>query len=200
MSVEPALLFRSIELLLNQGTVAGLDERALLERFATHRDGRALAVLIATHGPMVLGVCRRFLREPQDVEDAFQSTFLVLVRRAGSIRDPRRLGAWLHGVARRVALRARGQVRNRAADGLDRIAILADPAPGPGHEAERAELLSLIDEELDRLPQRYRDVLVLCDLEGRTYTEAAQRLRCPLGTVQSRLARGRQRLRGRLAR
>ena len=72
---------------------------------------------------------------------------------------------------------------------MDRIAIHEDPAPGPGTQAERAELLSLIDEELDRLPERYRDVLVLCDLEGRTYTEAAQRLRCPLGTVQSRLAR-----------
>jgi RNA polymerase sigma factor (sigma-70 family) len=200
MSVEPAFLFRSIEQLLQQGSVAGLDERSLLERFATHRDGRALAVLLATHGPMVLGVCRRFLREPQDVEDAFQSTFLVLVRRAGSIRDPRRVGAWLHGVARRVALRARGQARKRAADGLDRLASLEDPAPRPELSAERAELLSLIDEELDRLPERYRDVLVLCDLEGRSYTEAAQRLRCPLGTIQSRLARGRKRLRWRLAR
>ncbi len=200
MSVEPAILFRSIEQLLHQGTVAGLDERALLERFASHRDGRALTVLIATHGPMVLGVCRRILHEPQDVEDAFQSTFIVLVRRAGSIRDPLRLGAWLHGVARRVALRARGQARKQVADGLERIAILEDPAPGPGAAAERAELLSLIDEEMDRLPQRYRDVLVLCDLEGLTYTEAAQRLRCPLGTVQSRLARGRKRLRARLTR
>ncbi len=200
MSVEPAVLFRSIEQLLNQGTVAGLDERALLERFANHRDGRALAVLVATHGPMVLGVCRRILREPHDVEDAFQATFLVLARRAGSIRDPRRLAAWLHGVARRVALRVRGQARGRAGDDPDQLGILIDPAPGPELKAEQAELLSLIDAELARLPRRYRDVLVLCDLEGRTYTEAADRLGCPLGTVQSRLARGRERLRGRLER
>ncbi len=200
MSVEPAVLFRSMEQLLSQGTVAGLDERALLERFANHRDGRALAVLIATHGPMVLGVCRRILREPQDIEDAFQSTFLILARRAGSIRDPGRLAAWLHGVARRVALRARGQFRKRAADGHDQIAILEDPSPGAGLAAERAELLGLIDAELARLPRRYRDVLVLCDLEGRTYTEAAHHLGCPLGTVQSRLARGRKQLRGRLQR
>ena len=200
MSGEPAVLFRSMEQLLSQGTVAGLDERALLERFANHRDGRALAVLIATHGPMVLGVCRRILREPQDIEDAFQSTFLILARRAGSISDPGRLAAWLHGVARRVALRARGQFRKRAADGHDRIAILEDPSPGAGLAAERAELLGLIDAELALLPRRYRDVLVLCDLEGRTYTEAAHHLGCPLGTVQSRLARGRKQLRGRLQR
>ncbi len=200
MSVEPAVLFRSIEQLLNQGTVAGLDERALLERFANHRDGRALAVLIATHGPMVLGVCRRILRQPHDVEDAFQATFLVLARRAGSIRAPHRLSGWLHGVARRVALRTRQQARKREGDDPEKIPSLEDPAPGPEPRAEQAELLRLIDEELSRLPQRYRDVLVLCDLEGRTYTEAAHHLGCPLGTVQSRLARGRQQLRGRLER
>ena len=116
MSVEPAVLFRSMEQLLNQGSVAGLDERALLERFATHRDGRALAVLISTYGPMVLGVCRRFLREPQDVEDAFQSTFLVLVRRAGSIRDPRRLGRL---AARRSPPRSRCE-RGARPGGADR--------------------------------------------------------------------------------
>ena len=201
MSVEPAILFRSIEQLLHQGTVAGLDERALLERFASHRDGRALTVLIATHGPMVLGVCRRILHEPQDVEDAFQSTFMVLVRRAGSIRDPRPAG----GLAARCC-----PPRRAASAGPGSKAQLPTASIGSrslkiqrrGQEpqAERAELLSLIDEEMDRLPQRYRDVLVLCDLEGQTYTEAAQRLRCPLGTVQSRLARARQRLRGRLSR
>src|SRR3954452_3633797 len=109
MPSEQAVVYRSIEQLLHRGTVAGLDERALLERFRAHRDGQALAVLVAAHGPMVLGVCRRILRKPQDVDDAFQSTFLVLVRRAGEVRDPGRLAAWLHGVARRVALRMRRQ-------------------------------------------------------------------------------------------
>src|SRR5262245_37227342 len=109
MPGEQAALLRSIENLLVEGTVAGLDDNALLERFATQRDGRGLAALINVHGPMVLGTCRRILSEPQDVDDAFQSTFLVLVRRAGAIHDPSRLGAWLHGVACRVALRIRSQ-------------------------------------------------------------------------------------------
>ena len=200
MSSEQAVLCRSLEQLLHRGTVAGLDERALLERFRAHRDGQALAVLVAAHGPMVLGVCRRILREPQDIDDAFQSTFLVLVRRAGDIGDAGRLGAWLHGVARCVALRLRSQSRGRVSGGDGRIEDAMDRGPSVADQAEHAELRRLIDEELGRLPARYRDVIVLCDLEGRTYTEAAALLRCPLGTVQSRLARGRERLRGGLVR
>ena len=140
MSSEQAVLFRSMEQLLHRGTVAGLDERAILERFRAHRDGQALAVLIAAHGPMVLGVCRRILREPQDVDDAFQSTFLVLVRKAGEIGDPGRLGAWLHGVARRVALRVRSQGR-RGIEGGTGVGRGRNPAGsrcrGPGR-ARRA--------------------------------------------------------------
>ena len=200
MSGEQAVLFRSIETLLVEGTVAGLDDEALLERFATQRDGRALAALIDTHGPMVLAICRRILRAPHDVEDAFQSTFLVLVRKAGAIRDPGRLGPWLHGVACRVALRIRSKARKLRCSGNEVLEILDHPSAEPGLQAERNELLGLIDEEVGRLPTRYRDVIVLCDLEGQTYRDAARRLRCPLGTVQSRLARGRDRLRERLAR
>lgn len=200
MPSEQAVLFRSIEQLLHRGTVTGLDERALLERFRAQRDGQALAVLVAAHGPMVLGVCRRILREPQDVDDAFQSTFLVLARRAGEIRDAGRLGPWLHGVARRIAHRMRSRGRRRVGNDQKLVEAATQPRHGANHPAEQAELRRLIDEELGRLPARYREVIVLCDLEGRTYAEAANLLRCPLGTVQSRLARGRERLRGRLVR
>ena len=99
MSGRQVAVMRSIGQLFQAGPVAGLDDRALLERFAGRRDEAAFAALVALHGPMVLGVCRRIVRDEHDVEDAFQATFLVLVRRAGSIRDPGRLGPWLHGVA-----------------------------------------------------------------------------------------------------
>ncbi len=102
-------VMRSIGQLFGDGPVAGLDERALIERFAATGDEAAFAALVALHGPMVLSVCRRMLRDGHDVEDAFQATFLVLVRRARSIRDPGRLGPWLFGVARRVAMRAQAQ-------------------------------------------------------------------------------------------
>lgn len=109
-----------LDRLFNRGTVAGLSEGALLERYVAGRDEATFAALVARHGPMVLGVCRRLLRDERDVEDAFQATFLVLVRRAAVIRDGDRLGRWLHGVAHRVAVRARAcraPVRPRAIGG-----------------------------------------------------------------------------------
>ncbi len=172
----------------------------MLERFATRNDESAFAALVALHGPMVLGVCQRILRDGHDVEDAFQATFLVLVQRAGSIRDPGRLGPWLHGVARRVAMRARAEAgRRRSHQGRSgQPATAEEPAVRPASPAESDDVLDVIDEEVARLPARYREAVVLCDLEGRSYAEAARRLRCPLGTLQSRLARGRARLRTRL--
>jgi RNA polymerase sigma factor (sigma-70 family) len=193
-------VLRSIEQLFRQGSVAGLDDGQLLERFRNHRDEAAFAGLVAVHGPMVLGVCRRILRAEHDVEDAFQATFLVLVQRAGSIRDAGRLGPWLHGVARRVALRVRAETaRRRSRLGKSPVSAEVD-AMRPGHAVECDELLGMVDAEVAGLPAQYRDAVVLCDLEGRSYAEAARRLRCPLGTLQSRLARGRARLRARLAR
>jgi RNA polymerase sigma factor (sigma-70 family) len=200
MSGERAVLWRSIEALLQDGAAGGVDDGALLERFAVRRDGEALAALVEAHGPMVLGVCRRVLRLPQDIDDAFQSTFLVLARRAGTIRDPGRLGPWLHGVAWRVASRARSQARGREPRGEDVLNALESRSLDPQSQAERNELAELIDGEVDQLPPRYREVIVLCDLEGRSYADAARQLRCPLGTIQSRLARGRDQLRARLAR
>ena len=166
----------------------------LLGRFLARRDESAFAVLVRRHGPMVLGVCRRILLNEADAEDAFQAAFLILVRKAASLTPRAVLGDWLHGVARRTALHARRRFARRGAK--ERAA--ARP------EAEQEDIgddwLSLLDEELGRLPEKYRLPLVLCDLEGRTRREAAEHLGWPEGTVAGRVARGRALLAGKLAR
>jgi len=190
-------LLPQVERLFGAGTVAGLPEAALLERFSARRDELAFEVLVSRHGPLVLGVCRRLLRDPGDVEDAFQATFLVLVRRARSIQQGAALGPWLYGVAYRVATRSRlmrARRREQEAD-LDDFA-----APSPGDDTAWRDLRRVLDEELARLPEKYRAPLVLCYLQGLTHDEAAERLACPVGTVRSRLARGRERLGTRLTR
>ena len=144
---------------------------------------------------MVLGVCRRVLADPNDVDDAFQATFLVLVRRARSVRVGDSLGRWLYGVARRVAAKARALARDRV-----RTAPLEDDPVAPDHPADRIRLLAALDEEVSRLPEKYRAPVVLCHLEGLTHAEAADRLRWPVGTVSGRLSRGRDLLRDRLVR
>ncbi len=193
----------SLGRLFEAGTVAGLGEAQLLERFLARGDEAAFEAILQRHGPMVLGVCRRVLDDPHDIADAFQATFLVLVKKARSIRDRDALGTWLYGVARRVAVRARVNARRRrtrertGAEGL-----VVDPESGRsrGDRLEAQELRSAIDDELERLPARYRDPVILCDLEGRTHEQAAAQLGCPVGTVKSRLSRGRDRLRTRLIR
>ena len=178
------------------GTTLGLGPAELLHRFADHRDEGAFAALVDRHGPMVLATCRRILPDHADADDAFQATFLVLARKASSLSDPDRLAPWLHGVARRVAVRARTRSARRSeVEGEGR----GDHALVP-HEAEARELRAVLDEELARLPAKYRDPLVLCYLEGLTHDEAANQLDWPVGTVRSRLAGGRDRLRGRLTR
>jgi len=180
------------------GGVTGLGEGQLLERFVAGRDELAFEALVARLGPMVLGVCRRRLADPRDVEDAFQATFLVLVRKAGSIRDRDRLAPWLYGVAQRVATRARAQAARRR--GRERSAGAEAEAMAPACDGDRHELRSVLDEEIGRLPAKYRGPIVLCYLNGLTHEEAAARLRCPVGTVRSRLAWARDRLRARLGR
>jgi RNA polymerase sigma factor (sigma-70 family) len=183
--------------LFGAGTVSGLDEPTLLERFVTRRDEVAFEALVARHGPMVLSVCRRFLPDPHDAEDAFQATFLVLVRRAGSIRDPGRLGPWLYGVALKVAGRARREIQRRRATQVGGDAVAAfEPARVEASELVGPEL----HEELGRLPEKYRSPIVLCDLEGHTHEEAARLLNWPVGTVKGRLSRARDQLRSRLLR
>jgi RNA polymerase sigma factor (sigma-70 family) len=171
-------------------------DASLLEQFVRHRDEAAFAALMQRHGPMVLGVCRRVLHEAQDADDVFQATFLVLVRKAAVIRHPELLGNWLYGVAYHIALQARaGAARWRSHERQ----VEDVPAPEPVDERIWEELRPLLDEEIHRLPEKYRAPVVLCYLEGKTYAEAARMLGWAEGTVSGRLARAREKLRTRLA-
>ena len=190
-------LLGQIERLFDWGTVASLSDGQILERFAVHHDGAAFQALVARHGSTVLGVCRRFLRDPNDVEDAFQATFVILARKAGGLRDREALGPWLYGVAYRVASRARADAaRRRRRESVDEEAIALVSAPEPG----RPELRWLLDEEIARLPHKLRLPVVLCLMEGQTYDEAANQLRWTSSMVRGRLAEARSRLRERLTR
>jgi RNA polymerase sigma-70 factor (ECF subfamily) len=176
---------------------AGPTDRELLDRFATTRDQEAFASLVHRHGPMVLGVCRRVLRNREDAQDAFQVTFLVLARKAGSVARAELLANWLHGVAYRTATHMRGRAARRAGRERQVAAMSAPPAEYP---EERREVLAVLDEELAHLPEMYRTLLVLCYLEGKTHQEAARQIDCPSGSVSCRLARARAMLHGRLRR
>jgi RNA polymerase sigma factor (sigma-70 family) len=164
----------------------------LLDRFLAQRDEAAFAALLARHGPMVWSVCRRLLPQSHDAEDAFQATFLVLVRRARSLDRRGSLAGWLHAVAGRVALRARSShARERP---LTEEVPAMNPTD-PTAAAARQELRTLIDEELRRLPEKYRGPVLLCDVQGRTHEDAARQLGYPPGSMSWRLARGRELLR-----
>ncbi len=186
-------------MLFDAGTVTGLTDGQLLERFAD-RGGEtsepAFATLIERHAPMVLRVCRAILQHEHEAEDAFQATFLVLVRKADSLWVRDSLGPWLYRVAYRTAVRARIVSGRRKAAERQVAALASDRFSGGG----RSDPGPVLYEEIDQLPDRYRIPVVLCDLEGRTYEEAARHVGCLVGTLKSRLARGRQRLRERLAR
>jgi RNA polymerase sigma factor (sigma-70 family) len=168
----------------------------LLARFVAGRDEAAFEALLRRHGSMVLAVCRRVLGHVHDAEDAFQAAFLILARKAGSVARADSLGCWLHRVAYRVALEARaGNARRAAREKL--IGELPEVAVAP---AEPQDWRPLLDEELNRLPQKYREAVVLCELEGKPRREAAALLGVPEGTLSSRLASARKLLAGRLAR
>lgn len=200
---NPSGALREIRTLFSDGMLGGLTDGQLLERFVNRSDSsaaeEAFAVLLERHGPMVWGVCRRLLTDQDAAADAFQATFLVLVRRAPTVRVADSLGPWLYGVTRRVAARARADSlrrRSRETGGVETLA--ADPAPDP--DPHRAEQRTILDEEIGRLSEHQRAAIVLCDLEGLPHEEAARRLGCPVGTVESRLSRARRRLRDRLIR
>jgi RNA polymerase sigma factor (sigma-70 family) len=174
---------------------ADLSDRQLLERFAGRNDEAAFAQLVRRHGPMVLGVCRRVLGNRHDAEDAFQAAFLVLARRAAAVRWQDSAGGWLFRVAYHLALKMRAAADRRRTRPLPDVA-------GPDAEAGQPgwELRAILDEELGRLPEKYRAVLLLCHCEGKTRAEAARRLGWKEGAVKIRLERGRALLRARLAR
>jgi RNA polymerase sigma factor (sigma-70 family) len=187
-------IVRDLHTALAAQHIVELTEADLWERYVRQRDEQAFATIVRRHGPMVLAVCRRILRNEQDAEDAFQATFLVLVRRAAALRSPGTLASWLHGVARRTALEARATAaRRRAREAAAPVrAVMPDASPD--------ELRPILDEELARLAEKYRIAVILCDLEDNTRKEAARQLGWAEGTVASRLARGRRILARRLAR
>lgn len=169
----------------------------LLHHFVESGDDSAFALLVQRHGPMVLAVCQRVLHDPHAAEDAFQATFLILSRKARSIRKQESVGSWLHGVAYRIARKA----RSRASVQRDRETVLNDHPSAPVEpDAAWRELRPVLDEELSRLPEKYRAPLVLCYLEGKTNEAAARELGWTKGTVSGRLARARDLLRKRLQR
>jgi RNA polymerase sigma factor (sigma-70 family) len=173
-----------------------LTDAELLDRYVAGRDGVAFEALVRRHGPMVLGVCRRLLTDPCDAEDAFQATFLVLVRKAPSVVPREKVPNWLYGVACHAAQKVRtAAARRRSRERQVRTL----PEPATVAEGLWHDLAPLLDEELSRLPEKYRLPLILCGLEGRTRTEAARHLAWPEGTVAGRLARGRKLLARRLA-
>ena len=173
---------------------AGLTDGQLLGRFVENRDEAAVAALVRRHGNMVWAVCRRILRDRHDAEDSFQAAFLVLVRKAASIAPREMVANWLYGVARQTALNARSK---KAKQRLREKQVSDMPAPAVRPELWD-DLQPILDDELSRLPEKYRSAIVLCDLEGLTRKQAAAQLGCPEGTIASRLATARNRLAQRL--
>jgi RNA polymerase sigma factor (sigma-70 family) len=177
---------------------AELADGELLDRFIDRRDQAAISALMRRYGPMVWGVCRRILRDYHDAEDAFQATFLVLVRKATSIVQREMVGNWLHGVAHQTALKARATTAKRQAREKH---VRAIPEPEASTEPELwHELQPLLDQELSQLPENYRIALIFCDLQGKTRKQAACQLKIPEGTLSSRLTTARRMLAKRLAR
>jgi RNA polymerase sigma factor (sigma-70 family) len=170
MARHPLLLLQHVRRLV--GPPAAADDAELLERFLRQRDADAFALLLERHGPMVLRLCRRQLADVQAAEDAFQATFLVLARKAATIRPRERLAAWLYGVAWRVAGKARGQ-RPMCCE----LPEVADRQPDPLAQLSAREVLQLLDDEVARLPEVYRLPVVLCCLEGKTQEGCRSTLR-----------------------
>jgi RNA polymerase sigma factor (sigma-70 family) len=189
-------LQRYLEHLVGVHAAAGINDHQLLERFVRQGDASAFAEMVRRHGPMVLGVCRRALEREPDAEDAFQAVFLLLARRASTIRQRQALPAYLHTVACRVARKLRARLPRSTAAEMPTPVAPDDPAA----EASRREMARMLDEELNRLPEVYRAPLVLCYLDGLTRDEAAHQLGWSLGTLKRRLEQGRKSLRARLLR
>lgn len=194
-------IHKTILTLWDVGAIGGLTDAQLLERFLAGPDDvseASFAELIERHGPMVRRVCRDLLGDHHEAQDAAQAAFLVLARKARSIRKPESLGPWLHGVAVRLARRARTQTARRRTAERRRAEAMVERFEA--NETAAPELHVELHEEISRLPDKYRSPIILCYLEGYTHEQASRRLGWPLGTVQTRLHRGRERLRNRLSR
>jgi RNA polymerase sigma factor (sigma-70 family) len=188
---------RELGTLFEEGAVGMLSDGQLMDRFVERRDASALEAIVERYGPLVWGVCRRVLRHHHDAEDPFQATFLVLARKAASVMLRDKLGNWLYGVAFQTAMKARAtrakrRVRERPA------CETAEPEAVPDEHPD--ELLSRLDREVTRLPEKYRRPIILCELEGKTHRQAAAQLGWPVGTVSGRLSRARALLASRLSR
>src|SRR5262249_45349877 len=177
--LKSANLARDFGALFGAGTLAGLGDGPLLDRFIARRDEVAFEELLARHGPVVLGICRRWLDDPRDVEDAFQATFLILVRKAAALRDRTALSSWIYGVALRVSRRAwantlKRRIRERPLSG----------EPANRRQITRPctedEVLEIVDEEIRRLPEKQQLAVTLCLREGYTHEAAASELGWPL--------------------
>ena len=206
-SLASGSVVRQIGSLFDGSSVAGLSDRQLLDRFTAQRDAvgeAAFAALVVRHGPMVLGVCRQLLGDRHHAEDAFQAVFLVLAQKARSIRDPDLLGNWLYGVAASHVSRAPGSgspaVSKNEEAGSMRNVSSSVAVPSAEQSVLAREQAELLHDEIERLPRAFRLPVVLCYLEGLTVHEAARRLRCSHGTVRSRMARAREKLRRALTR
>src|SRR5579864_1435343 len=193
-------VMEAMHTLFHVGTVGRMTDGQLLERFICRRDESAeiaFRALVERYGPMVLGVCRSVLHDPHDSEDAFQATFLVLVRKANSIRNCNSLGSWLYGVAHRVAVRAKVTLARRRVHERRFVELAATASPqNEGRFSDPA----LLQDEVARLPEKYRAPVVLCYLKGMTYDMAADQLHLTESTVRGRLSRARDLLRSRLTR
>jgi RNA polymerase sigma factor (sigma-70 family) len=197
VTTHPGIVLRRLRDLVTAKDTRTAPDQQLLDRFTHGREEAAFAALVRRHGPLVLGVCRRVLRQEQDAEDVFQATFLVLARKAGSVGRRASLGTWLYRVAYNMALKARKQATARQKR-EERSARREET--DPLDEVTGRELLAVFDEELQALPECERVALVLCYLEGKTRDEAAREAGCSESTLKRRLERGKQRMRTRLAR
>src|SRR4051812_37360866 len=179
---QPLAILDPLRRLISRQTGSSLTDAQLLDNFVTRRDEASFEVLVWRHGAMVLAVCKRVLRDRHEAEDAFQATFLVFARKAASIGRGEVVAAWLYKVAYRAALRMRASSAKQPTPGEVADTI---PAPEPADDADWRDLKPVLDDEIARLPEKYRAPFVLCYLEGRTNEEAAAQLGCPKGTVLS---------------
>jgi RNA polymerase sigma factor (sigma-70 family) len=188
-TLQAETILRHIHNLIESTSTSGPTDTQLLHRYVTQRDESAFAALLRRHGRLVWNVCRRFLHHEQDAEDVFQATFLVLARRAECIHKAEAIASWLYGVAYKIAMKAKRRARKRQDDECQSPPRVQSQAT---NDLALRELQVVLDEELQRLPAKYRDPFVLCCLEGRTRTDACAELGCGEGTISSRIARARR--------